>query len=213
MRTRLLTAGLSLGVFFATAIGVGSKLGVSSVDEALRAILSVPTNSWLHALAGRITDWGVAGVLLPLSVVLGVLVFRRTRNLPVAAIPALVVQGTSLLVREAKRHYMVARPRASTLGALARNPAFPSGHAAVTTAFVVVMAGVLWPTLSTPRARLGLGVAATVCALVMGWTRLALEVHWFSDVVGGWALGLCTASIGIVAARFLDARGTPGSTD
>jgi len=50
---------------------------------------------------------------------------------------------------------------------------------------------VLWPT----RWRRPALVAATVYAVGIGLTRLALGVHYLSDVVAGWALA--TAVVGV----------------
>ena len=65
------------------------------------------------------------------------------------------------------------------------NLAFPSGHSAN------AMAGGLAIALlaTSPRLRLPAVVLALVIALVTGLCRLVLQVHWPSDVVGGWAFG------------------------
>jgi membrane-associated phospholipid phosphatase len=55
-----------------------------------------------------------------------------------------------------------------------------------------------WPVLA-PRARrlwAALGVAVVV---LVGLTRMLLGVHYLSDVVGGWALGLAW-SLGVALA-------------
>lgn len=57
--------------------------------------------------------------------------------------------------------------------------AMPSGHAAGI-AFVAVLVAVFHPRLR---------VVAALSALVVGWTRVALGVHYPSDVVAGWLLG------------------------
>jgi undecaprenyl-diphosphatase len=58
--------------------------------------------------------------------------------------------------------------------------AFPSGHAGRSACLVVLLAPLLPPW--------GLGLFATWAGLV-GLARVALQVHFTSDIVGGWAVG------------------------
>ncbi|MGG8406937.1 phosphatase PAP2 family protein [Streptomyces sp. 12297] len=66
--------------------------------------------------------------------------------------------------------------------------AFPSGHAMT----AAVVCGLLLWVVGRPG-RTGWAVAA-VSVLGVGWTRLYLGVHWFSDVLGGWLLGVALAA-------------------
>ncbi|MEU8888586.1 phosphatase PAP2 family protein [Streptomyces sp. NPDC048442] len=68
--------------------------------------------------------------------------------------------------------------------------AFPSGHEMTAT---VTFGLLLWllRLYGAPRAaRTGLLVAGMVSVVGVGFTRLYLGVHWFSDVLGGWLLGV-----------------------
>src|SRR5207245_9137475 len=58
---------------------------------------------------------------------------------------------------------------------------------------------VFGPALST-RARKLVGTVLAVVVAAVGFSRLALGVHFLSDVVGGWALGV--AWLGITAYAF-----------
>jgi undecaprenyl-diphosphatase len=77
------------------------------------------------------------------------------------------------------------------------NPSFPSGHASNTMAMLLLIA-MLTRRSWAVAAALGL-------AFAVGWSRVALGVHWPTDVLGGWMLG---AGIALVATGTLqDQRG------
>ncbi|WP_183068005.1 phosphatase PAP2 family protein [Streptomyces sp. gCLA4] len=80
--------------------------------------------------------------------------------------------------------------------------AYPSGHAMTAT---VVCGMLLW---LMPRPAPGWApaawAAAAVTVLGVGFTRLYLGVHWFSDVLGGWLLG--TAMVVLAASVCVGGR-------
>jgi undecaprenyl-diphosphatase len=74
---------------------------------------------------------------------------------------------------------------------LPHSMAFPSGHSANSMTAYLVIAIVAIPTRYRPTAI----VAALLVSIVIGLTRVLLGVHWPSDVIGGWALGIFAAGI------------------
>ena len=76
----------------------------------------------------------------------------------------------------------------SPVSEIPSNASFPSGHAMVALVTWTVVALVLAPAVRR-QVRPWLLGAALVIALVVGFTRLALGVHFVSDVLAGWALG------------------------
>ncbi|TAJ27813.1 MAG: phosphatase PAP2 family protein [Bosea sp. (in: a-proteobacteria)] len=87
------------------------------------------------------------------------------------------------------------RPDIVTHEALTFTASFPSGHAFLSTVTMLSIAGFIG--LSSKRAdiaRLCL-VLAWVMIVLIGLSRLYLGVHWPTDVLGGWLLGVAWASL------------------
>ncbi len=81
------------------------------------------------------------------------------------------------------------RPSLDSPVATAHGQSFPSGHAMSSTIAYGALLLVLLPALA-PRARRPAVAGAVVLVLAIGFSRLALGVHYISDVIGGYALGL-----------------------
>jgi undecaprenyl-diphosphatase len=72
---------------------------------------------------------------------------------------------------------------------------FPSGHAAHSVLYVwlaVTIVMRLRPGMARATAVVVTGIALTV---LVGLSRVCLEVHYLSDVSGGWALGAAAFSL------------------
>ncbi|WP_078589346.1 phosphatase PAP2 family protein [Streptomyces novaecaesareae] len=81
----------------------------------------------------------------------------------------------------------------------AGGPAFPSGHAMASAITCAVLVGLLWYRVHR-RGRTTACAVAAATVLTIGWTRVALGVHWPTDVLAGWlaagiVLGAVTAVI------------------
>ncbi|WP_326667711.1 MULTISPECIES: phosphatase PAP2 family protein [unclassified Streptomyces] len=87
-----------------------------------------------------------------------------------------------------------ARPSLSDPVAQAPGFSFPSGHAmTATTSFAILLLALL-PLVPRGRLRTLFWSVSVVSVVGVGFTRVALGVHWFSDVVGGWLLGLAVVA-------------------
>ncbi|MEV6375872.1 phosphatase PAP2 family protein [Micromonospora musae] len=97
---------------------------------------------------------------------------------------------------------LVGRNRPELLEPVARAAgyAFPSGHALNAALAAGVLLVVFLPFARRPAQRAALWATALLIAALTGASRVALGVHWTSDVIGGWLLG--TAVLAATAAGF-----------
>lgn len=81
------------------------------------------------------------------------------------------------------------RPPFEDGGARYDSLSYPSGHSAGIATLVGVALVLAWPVLTASARRWSLG-AGVLVVLLVGLTRMWLGVHYLSDVVGGWSLGV-----------------------
>jgi undecaprenyl-diphosphatase len=157
-----------------------------------------------HVLNG-VTQLGSIYVVIVLAVVLVAAELFRTRNRWIVLFVFAVVAGEELLATVIKdivdRTRPAFNPAAATLG-----PSFPSGHTTTAAAFYAACALLLGR--RRPRAaRAVLAGGAVGIAVAVASSRVLLDVHWLTDVIGGLALGwawftLCSIAFGGRLLRF-----------
>src|SRR6516164_9547119 len=191
-----LLAGLGAALFGAAALLI--KTGAVSWDVRLFRILNqVPA-----ALASVLTP--LSHLFLPVGIVavvvltVGYVVIRNRGVLPVAA--AAVAAGMAWALAHVAKA-IADRPRPYEVIAdavLRQQPAhgtsFPSSHTAVTVAVVIALV----PFLARP-----LAVAGTGYAVLVGWSRVYLGVHYPLDVLGGAGIGLAVGGVILLALGML----------
>lgn len=178
------------------------------VPAALIGVLIVGNVGWLHSFDLHVTADGHAVALRhpglvrfmeiwslvftpnswrAAAVLLGVWLARRRAWPLVVWVAATMTAGGVLGV---VLKLLVGRHRPDLLDPVARASgySFPSGHALNSALGASVLLLVLLPVL--PRLRAALWTAAIVLPLVTGLSRIGLGVHWTSDVVAGWLLGV-----------------------
>ena len=156
------------------------------VSEALYAgdHRAVALNDLLDVLTAPGLSWFRFVVFLPVLVLL----LRRqawwTAAWLVVAV-GLIGPLTTLL----KNYFGRVRPDFAEGGARLDSLSYPSGHASGIATLVTVALVMAWP-LMAARARHWALAAGVALVLLVGMTRMWLGVHFLSDVVGGWALGV-----------------------
>jgi membrane-associated phospholipid phosphatase len=140
--------------------------------SAMRAISDV----------GSPTAWWI--VLTP---VFAWLLYRRLPRL--AVFVAVTALGSSLLNRAIKATVDRARPHLADPVAAAAGKSFPSGHTQSAVVGCGILVLVFLPVIHR-RARPWVFAAAGLFVLLIGFSRIALGVHYLSDVIGAILIGL-----------------------
>jgi membrane-associated phospholipid phosphatase len=108
------------------------------------------------------------------------------RNVRAALLVVACAPLNGLVTTAAKA--LVNRPRPPTMLVFAPSTSFPSGHALEATAALLALLTLLLPVLSRSMGRVAIAVTALIL-LIVGVDRVALNVHYPSDVLAGWSLG------------------------
>ncbi len=183
-----------LAVVLAVSLAGFALLAVGYDEDPLRTVDRevaewVAVNMWTSAeWLARPFSWlgGWIG-LTPIAVGL-VLLLLLTRMFFDAAWAALTIGGIQLVTAFVKEAFDRPRPHEGSAVALPSSDSFPSGHAAgavVTFGVLAALGAERWPR----RAPL-LWALAILLSLAVGASRVVLNVHFVTDVVAGWCLGL-----------------------
>jgi undecaprenyl-diphosphatase len=134
-----------------------------------------------------VTDLGEGRVVIALAIVVLAFDFFRTRGRWCAPFLLAVMIGGQLLTVTVKDLAGRVRP-AFDPAAAALGPSFPSGHSSTSAAFYAAAALILTRYARRPVRIVVIGLAVAIAVAVAG-SRVLLDYHWLSDVVGGLALG------------------------
>ncbi|OBG30352.1 phosphatase PAP2 family protein [Mycobacterium sp. 852002-51057_SCH5723018] len=121
--------------------------------------------------------------LLGTAAAVAALMQRKVR----AALTLLACAPLSGLVTTAAKD-LADRPRPSTMLVAPPSTSFPSGHALEATAALLALLSFLLPMVSRAAGRAAIALTA-LSLLAVGVARVALNVHYPSDVLAGWSLG------------------------
>jgi membrane protein DedA with SNARE-associated domain/membrane-associated phospholipid phosphatase len=196
------TLAVALFVLVAYIVVIGREPGPTPGDETAMELAEHLRAGWLTDLS-KVVTWLGSGVFAwGLTAICAALLAVRRRWAEFGVLLAGMTL-TSIGIHEIKAAVDRPRPEGALVGY--SGSSFPSGHAAYSVLYVWLAVTIvlrLRPGMARAAAVVGGGIALTV---LVGLSRVYLDVHYLSDVSGGWALGaasfsLC-AAVGLVISQ------------
>ena len=175
-----------------------SRKDLAGLDGTVYRYLLDRRDPSLTSASEVVSFFGGTVVLSVLTMAIAALVWWRTRRASDLMLPLLAVAGSWVLVELIK--VAIHRPPPPVADMLAGTPgfAFPSGQATRSAACLLTVAFVAAGALGSWRSKVVAVTAALTLTVLIGLARLTLAVHWLTDVLGGWALGMLWFAVVVV---------------
>jgi membrane-associated phospholipid phosphatase len=148
-----------------------------------------PFISDFHTLVMRgITFFATSEFLLPANILLATLLLIRKHRWYSLKVPVVSI-GSFIIMSSLK--VLFSRPRPDhPVYELAKGFSFPSGHAMSAMTFYGLIVYLVWKNVHNNVYKWLLTILLVIFVLLIGFSRVYLRVHYASDVLAGFALGL-----------------------
>ncbi|WP_306259837.1 phosphatase PAP2 family protein [Pararhizobium sp. IMCC21322] len=198
-RTAWVILFCGLAVFSTIAFLVMNDL-TGQIDRQFVLILRNPLDlsdawgpDWFQETAAELTALGGYPILILVSIVVVIALLIVHKGSAAFFLLATLISGSAA---SSALKLLFNRPRPDLVDHLDKTftSSFPSGHAMVSMIAWLTLAAVAIRFVKSRSLRIYMLWGAVIIALMIGMTRVYLGVHWPSDVIAGWAMGLTWAS-------------------
>jgi len=203
LNERLLTlvCAVSLVAFLLVTFFRGS---FHSFDVGVNVwIPSIQSNPLTFVTQGIAVVFDTTTLVLFSLVIAGYLFFKNYRAEGLLLLGAM--GGVALIVSVVKG--LVQSPRPLNGLIVSSGFSFPSGHTAGSIVFCGSIAFLAWRHWKSTKDRTSIATGFVVVTSLVGFSRIYLSVHWFSDVLGAGMFGVFWLSSVVLVFQFLRDRG------
>jgi undecaprenyl-diphosphatase len=157
-----------------------------SIDSTVNLLIpSIKSNTLTFIAEGIAIIFDTTSLVVFSLIISGVLFFKNYKAQGLLLLGAM--GGDALIVSILKALEHVVRPTNNIL--FDNGFSYPSGHSAGCIVFGGLLAYFAWRHWQSMHSRVLIGVGLGAVAGVVGFDRVYLNVHWLSDVFGGWLFG------------------------
>ncbi len=169
------------------------------VFDKVSSLVSEPFTRFMQF----ITFFGNHKFLIPANLLLIVyFLFIKKHRWYSIKVPVIAIGGV-LLMFVLKQLFNRSRPLVPLLEPV-QGLSFPSGHALMSMSFYGLLIFLVWENIANQAAKWTLMIALFIFILLIGFSRIYLRLHYFSDVIAGFAAGIIWLSLSIWAVRRIE---------
>lgn len=158
-------------------------------DQTVRGAVHTRATPILTGAMKIFTVFG-STIFLTAATLAGAAAFYYLEHKRGFALLLLTMVGNSILLFSLKTSFKRARPEPLFDYALPASYSFPSGHALSSFCFYGILAALITARMEKRSHKILVWTAAAVLVLLIGLSRIYLGVHYPSDVLAGYAVGL-----------------------
>jgi len=161
---------------------------------------------WVEEMMRDFTSLGGTGILVLIVVAVTFYHLIQARYKEMFFL-LLAVVGAFILSYVLKGFFDRPRPQFIPEGEYVFTASFPSGHALLSAATYLTLGIIVAELMDRNRLKAFILMFAFLIMIIVGFSRVYLGVHWPSDVLAGWALGMVWAIVIWLIFRTLRAIG------
>ncbi len=182
--------------------------GIAAWNEPVYHLLRALYNPAIIKSLFFLHNLGAPPVLMSLALIVGGYLILQSRTKAAACWFFSIGLGF-ILIHVLKEYTLIPRPeRFEALSDTINQHSFPSAHTTSSILVIGLLATYLRAGIAAPYRWIPFWMAA-ILSLFVGFTRLYLGYHWFSDILGSLSLGIAMVCFGTLLFRFFVSQPLP----
>jgi len=194
-----IAALIVFSIFAIRIFGIKDETNDLIVFDRLSEWVTPFTTSFLQG----ITFLGSHTFLIPANLLLAFyFLFMKKHRWYSIKVPVVALGGL-LLMTLLKQFFNRPRPLVPLLEPV-RGLSFPSGHALMSVSFYGLLIYLVWENVKEPIRKWLLISSLVILIILIGFSRIYLRLHYFSDVIAGFSIGVIWLSVSIWTIRRIE---------
>ena len=194
-----IAAMIVFSIFAIRIFGIKDETNDLIVFDRLSEWVTPFTTSFLQG----ITFLGSHTFLIPANLLLAFyFLFIKKHRWYSIKVPVVALGGL-LLMTLLKQFFNRPRPLVPLLEPV-RGLSFPSGHALMSVSFYGLLIYLVWENVKEPIRKWLLISSLVILIILIGFSRIYLRLHYFSDVIAGFSIGVIWLSVSIWTIRRIE---------